>query len=214
MKFLPTPAFLISSVLLLSSASLAESAEAGKSSKRTNNEFRVCLTDGSSLICKLQITEAPLKTSYAELKVPTHKLKNFSINHEDEQVTIKVLNGDIIRGKCPLKEIVVDSLLGELTISLKHVEEITTTLEKEPVYEDSPARKNACINNLRMIDAAKEQWALETNARQGDVVNTNRANNYIRGNKTPICPAGGTYNYKTIGENPECSVPGHELTRR
>ncbi len=35
----------------------------------------------------------------------------------------------------------------------------------------SPA--NACINNLRQLDAAKTQWALEHNANSNDVVAIN-----------------------------------------
>ena len=33
----------------------------------------------------------------------------------------------------------------------------------------------------------------------------------VKGNRTPICPAGGTYTYNAMGADPECSVPGHAL---
>ena len=80
----------------------------------------------------------------------------------------------------------------------------------------SPA--NACINNLRQIDAAKEEWVLEHNAKTNDVVTINdirpyiereRNNRYIRldakGN-LPKCPSGGTYTIGKVGEPPTCSL--------
>jgi prepilin-type N-terminal cleavage/methylation domain-containing protein len=76
------------------------------------------------------------------------------------------------------------------------------------------AQKNACINNLRMIDGAKEQWALETRAASGGAVvedGPTGVNSYIKGNARPVCPGGGTYDYKAIGENPTCTVPGHTM---
>jgi prepilin-type N-terminal cleavage/methylation domain-containing protein len=72
------------------------------------------------------------------------------------------------------------------------------------------AQKNACINNLRQIDGAKEQWALETRQTQGAdaVANQAAVNAYIKGQTTPICPANGAYGYTTVGVNPNCSLAG------
>lgn len=76
------------------------------------------------------------------------------------------------------------------------------------------AQKNACINNLRQIDGAKEQWALETRASTGTAVVETGAtgvNAYIKGEQRPICPAGGSYTYNAVGTNPTCSIPGHTI---
>src|SRR5205085_7117437 len=56
------------------------------------------------------------------------------------------------------------------------------------------AQKNACINNLRQIDGAKEQWALEQKQKAGADTSSALAaiNEYIKGG-TPKCPSGGTY---------------------
>jgi prepilin-type N-terminal cleavage/methylation domain-containing protein len=77
------------------------------------------------------------------------------------------------------------------------------------------AQKNACINNLRQIDGAKEQWALENRASEGSAATETGAtgvNSFIKGQTRPICPANGTYTYGTVGETPLCSVAGHTLT--
>jgi prepilin-type N-terminal cleavage/methylation domain-containing protein len=74
------------------------------------------------------------------------------------------------------------------------------------------AQKNACINNLRQIDGAKEQWALEQKKNTGDTVVSASINSYIK-NGAPSCPASGTYTYGAIGTNPTCSqsAKGHSL---
>lgn len=76
------------------------------------------------------------------------------------------------------------------------------------------AQKNACINNLRQIDGAKEQWALENRVATGTAVTETGptgVNAYIKGEQRPVCPAGGSYNYNNVGVNPTCSIPGHTI---
>lgn len=68
------------------------------------------------------------------------------------------------------------------------------------------AQQNACIENLRLIDAGKEQAALVFSLTNGDTISTVSVDEYIKGNTTPRCPGGGTYTYGTIGSNPDCSI--------
>jgi len=70
------------------------------------------------------------------------------------------------------------------------------------------SQRNACINNMRQIDSAKEQWALTERKMEGDTVDIDAVNEYIKGGVTPSCPAEGKYEYKQIGIDPECSVHG------
>jgi hypothetical protein len=72
------------------------------------------------------------------------------------------------------------------------------------------SQKNACINNLRIIDAAKEQWAMVKRKQDGDEVDPAGIMEYMKGGKMPICPGGGTYTINAIGAMPECSIPGHK----
>jgi hypothetical protein len=82
----------------------------------------------------------------------------------------------------------------------------------------SPA--NACINNLRQIDGAINEWALEKSITNGTVVTENDITNYIKLNrfgKIPSCPSGGKYTYGKVGDKPQitCSLstasPPHVL---
>jgi hypothetical protein len=74
--------------------------------------------------------------------------------------------------------------------------------------------RNACINNLRQIDAAKQQWALEKNKPAEAIPTLQDIAPYIKldaNGNIPGCPAGGTYTLNAVGELPSCSIPGHVL---
>jgi len=73
------------------------------------------------------------------------------------------------------------------------------------------SQMNACINNLRMIDAAKNQWALENNKKVGDTPTENDLLPYFKNHQMPQCPAGGIYTIGAVGSNPTCSISGHKL---
>jgi hypothetical protein len=79
----------------------------------------------------------------------------------------------------------------------------------------STSQENACINNLRQIDAAKNQWALEKGKKTGDPCTEEDIKPYIRliRGQLPKCPAGGTYTIGPVGETPTCSLSslGHVL---
>ena len=64
------------------------------------------------------------------------------------------------------------------------------------------SQQNACINNMRQITAAVNQWAMETGQMTGDAVNNTDLTPYIQLNSNssiPPCPAGGTYAIGTVG---------------
>ena len=72
--------------------------------------------------------------------------------------------------------------------------------------------QNACINNLRQIDAAKQQWALENGKNNGVTFQRLKISNRIsKMALSPTCPAGGTYTIGAVSERPTCSIPGHKL---
>ena len=76
------------------------------------------------------------------------------------------------------------------------------------------SQQNACINNLRQIDAAINQWAMETGQSNGNSVGgIDTVSAYIKLNSNssvPGCPAGGTYSVGNVGDNPQvtCSLSG------
>jgi anti-sigma-K factor RskA len=72
----------------------------------------------------------------------------------------------------------------------------------------------SCIANLKQIDACKEQWALEnrlTNGTRLTPADITGVLSYWKNSAMPVCPQGGVYTFRKIGENPRCTVPGHTL---
>jgi prepilin-type N-terminal cleavage/methylation domain-containing protein len=71
------------------------------------------------------------------------------------------------------------------------------------------SQANACINNMRQIDGAAQQWALEKGKKNGDTVTlATDLTPYIKLNSSasiPPCPAGGAYSLGTIGAIPQVS---------
>ena len=64
----------------------------------------------------------------------------------------------------------------------------------------STSQQNACINNLRQIDGAIQQWALETGAKPGDAVTGGNIQPYMgRGTSgtLPWCPLDSTKTFAT-----------------
>src|ERR1017187_2978658 len=70
---------------------------------------------------------------------------------------------------------------------------------------------NGCINNLRVINAAKEQWALEHHAQVTNTPSWDDLRQYFSHEKIPICGHGGTYTIGRIDQTPTCSYPGDVL---
>ena len=86
-----------------------------------------------------------------------------------------------------------------------------------------------CINNLRVIDVAKNEWALINNKTTNDTPTWEDVKRYIQDeerdkpymkldpkNNVPKCPSGGTYLIGKIGDSPTCSLsttvtPAHVL---
>src|SRR5207237_2566106 len=73
------------------------------------------------------------------------------------------------------------------------------------------AYKNACINNLRQIDSAIQEWALETKKDETASVQYSDIKEYLK-NKV-VCPSGGTtfsdsYALTTVKDKPTCLKKG------
>jgi hypothetical protein len=69
-----------------------------------------------------------------------------------------------------------------------------------------------CINNLRQLDGAKEQWALELKKTPEDIPADSDLfgpEQYVK--VKPVCPLNGVYTLKAVKDKPTCSVAGHSL---
>ena len=75
------------------------------------------------------------------------------------------------------------------------------------------AQMNMCISNLRQIDGAKQQWALENKKEPTDTPTAQELDKFLPTSFTTLkCPAGGVYTINAVGQTPSCSIPQHQLS--
>jgi len=131
----------------------------------------------------------------------------------DTQMTELIqLRGEVGRLRTQTKE--TEKLRAQLSQvrAARAEEHQAATQERQTASQASLA--NACINNLRQIDAAKQQWALEYKKTTNDIPREEDIRPYIGPGPgmLPTCPAGGVYTIGNLVEQPRCSIPGHTLT--
>ena len=75
------------------------------------------------------------------------------------------------------------------------------------------SQRNTCINNLRQVDSAKHEWALENRKSDTDTPTSDDLKVYINKNAFPSCPANGTFTINAMNTDPTCSKSsaGHAL---
>jgi hypothetical protein len=82
-----------------------------------------------------------------------------------------------------------------------------------PPVSPEQAKVNACINNLRALDGAKQQWALEKQKPNGALLTPADLLPYLPNNTMPACPVGGVYTLNPVGQGTICNIPGHTAAR-
>lgn len=77
----------------------------------------------------------------------------------------------------------------------------------------STVQANTCVDNLRQLKLAKDQWALENNKVSTDTPSAADLNTYIRNNTSSLtCPLdtassfATSYNINNVGTDPGCTI--------
>jgi len=84
--------------------------------------------------------------------------------------------------------------LPPVTLSVEHIDR-------------PPSGRNCCVNNLRQIDGAKEQWAMATGAKPDATPTPDDLDPYIKGGLANCrCPEGGEYTINALDTEPTCSL--------
>ena len=75
------------------------------------------------------------------------------------------------------------------------------------------SRMSACHDNERLIESAKDQFAMENGVADGGSATTPVGGltylSYIKGGVIPVCPEGGAYAVNAIGTPADCSLASH-----
>jgi hypothetical protein len=83
----------------------------------------------------------------------------------------------------------------------------------------STSASNFYVNSLRQIEAAKQQWALESSKTTNDVPTWSELlpfldtgfTNYFLTNGVVVRPKGGIYTIGRVGEPPTCAIDGRTV---
>ena len=106
--------------------------------------------------------------------------------------------------------------LVEIMIVVAVISLLATIAVPNFLQSRTNSQRGACINNLRLIDAAKEQYALANNKDSTTTPAADDLTFYMKTTAMPECPASGTYTIAAIGTKPSCSKSGfpdlHTLT--
>ena len=179
---------------------------------RANHERDAARTD-------LRDAQQQLHQAQTELE----ELKNSSTGRQASENSGLRKQNEILTSKVSALQKNVEQLQKESQQTAQHLTTARTALQlqqehlqqlqTEQQQTAQLANFNGCLNNLRQLDAAKQQWALENNKTTDAVPKTSDLLPYLKDGIMLVCPDGGNYILNAIGELPTCSIQGHRLTQ-
>ncbi|MGA2245840.1 MAG: hypothetical protein ABSH48_12635 [Verrucomicrobiota bacterium] len=177
---------------------------------RSNHERDKAQTDWRDAVQQLHDTQKELdalKSSGAGEQAATI----LSLRKQNDALTAKVnalqKNVDRLEMESQQASQHLSTARDALALQQAHLQQ----LQEEQQRAAMAANANTCIGNLRQIDAAKLQWALDKGKSATDVPTAQDLAPYFKDGNLPVCPDGGTYTINAEGALPTCSIPGHVL---
>jgi len=83
--------------------------------------------------------------------------------------------------------------------------------EQAQQAQNRDAQRDVCVNQMRQLEVAKQQWALERGRTPDSQPSPQELTTYLPNRQMPVCPAGGQYTFGTVSNPVACSAPGHVL---
>ena len=162
-----------------------------------------------------------------QLQAQLEELKNSNAGSQAAEIArLHADNQDLprLRNQVTQLQAVNKKLSQQLNVTLTAAQQSQAQLEQVAAENqqvraaaqeaNAVVERNACINNLRQLDAAKQQWALEKSKTADAIPTVQDIAPYLKldaNGNIPGCPSGGTYTLNAVGELPSCSVAGHVL---
>lgn len=166
-------------------AALNKLAQAQHDAEQARSELQQLKADGT----------ASQSTELSKLRAESQNLAQKLAQLQSENTLLRRTNDALSLQLGTARQAVV--------LQQQHLEQLQT--ESQQSAADA---RNSCINNLRLIEAAKTQWALEADKAIGDVPTVDDLLIYLPGGIFPVCPSGGTYTIGAVGMPASCSVHG------
>jgi len=148
-------------------------------------------------------------------------MKNSSTGQQASLITFLKTQNATLTAKVAALQKNLDQLRAESQQTAQHLttardalqmqQEHLQQLQLQQQQAAEVANASACINSLRTIESAKDQWALEKQKTATDVPTTQDLLPYFKDGTFPVCPDGGSYSINAAGDLPTCSIQGHVL---
>jgi hypothetical protein len=155
------------------------------------------------------------QSNFAQLASENERLSNLVAQanrapalEQDQVRELLRLRGEVASLRQQSKEL---ALMQKENRELRTRQAATPPPRQETLASDDAAR-NECLNHLRQIDGAIQQYALENKLSENDSVTAEQIMPYLKSPDAVLrCPSGGTYTFGSVTNVPLCSVVGHAL---
>ena len=170
---------------------------------------------------KTEVSLLAEKQRADQLQTQLDQLKNSNVDAQNAEIArLRAENQDLPRLRNEVTQL--QAANQKLTQDLKatsnyarqqqaQLQQIAEAQQAAQAAQQEAADRNTCINNLRMIDAAKQQWALDKNKNLQATPSVQDLQPYFKNGIFPACPSGGSYTINAVGDLPSCSIPDHAL---
>ncbi len=104
-----------------------------------------------------------------------------------------------------------EQAVAESQRAAQQAEALAQAQSRVVVTQVAAQTQDVCINNLRQLDGAKQQWALESGKTAEAVPVEKDITPYLKDSAMVKCPAGGVYTLNAVSAIPTCTIPTHKL---
>ena len=157
--------------------------------------------------------EAQAKLQQVQAAADSQAMDNMRLNAENKSLSRKL--SDLQHQNSTLND--ASQQLSQQLTSVQQAAEQQQEQIQQMQYQSQQTQagneQSSCMNNLRQIEAAKNEWALETGKAAGAVPTDQDLLPYLTGGVFPVCPSGGVYTIGAIGTPPSCSIHGQLATQ-
>ena len=161
-----------------------------------------------------------------QLSAALEELKNSNTGLQAAEILRLRKQNEILTNRLAAVQAAADQLRAESQQAAQHLTTARTALQLQQEHlaqlqtenqqianaQAEAQQRNACINNLRQIDGAKQQWALENKMATTDTPVTTDlvgTDKYLK--VAPSCPANGSYTFNNCSTWPTCTLSDHTL---
>jgi hypothetical protein len=165
------------------------------------------------------------QTAIWQIQKELGELKNSNVGQQASEISRLRKQNEIYTNRLAKAQTMIDQLEAEsartaqslatartaLSLQQQHLQELQTENQLVTDAGLTIIHRNTCLNNLRQIDAAKQQWALEKNKNADAVPKPEDLLPYLKDGVFPTCPEGGFYSINSVEAVPTCSIQDHIL---